>query len=339
MFTLLVPGIESGWPPAAPRLPALERLLARGRSSPLDDDPWSALARLGGAEPGQWPIGPVSATAELPANSHACLRVEPLGARAEEQGMLRLPAGALGITMDEARALAAAFGELFAADGLRLEAVTPERWYLLIDPPRWSSLQWRGFEGPARSLAEQARPAPPEPALRLLLSEVEMLFHAHSVNEARRAQGAATIAGLHPWGGGLVTGGDTEAELEADTDARSSSPAPSSVARDASLSSAPSPGEPYLAGLGRLGISGAAQEPRYTYETAPGGFAWPVAAESIGTGPWEAVEADWAAPLLAALLRGGVSGIRLVTGRAIHETSRFAALRFWRRPRPVHQLC
>ncbi len=335
MFTLLVPGIESGWPAHAPRLPALERLLARGRRHPLEHDSWCALARFAGVEPGQWPVAPVSAMAELPVDGHACLRVEPLGARVEEHGMLRLPAAALGITMDEARALAAACGELFAADGLRLAAVTPERWYLLIDAARWGSLQWRGFGVPARSLAEQARPAPPEPALRLLLSEVEMLFHAHPVNEARRAQGAATIAGLHPWGGGLVGGGDAEA----DNDARSSSPTRPSAAPDASLWSAPSPGEPYLAGLGRLGIIGGVQGPRYAPEAAPAGFAWPVAAESVGTAPWEAVEADWTAPLLDALLRGGVSGIRVVTGNAIHETSRFAALRFWRRPRPVHQLC
>jgi len=236
----------------------------------------------------------------------------------------------LGVTMEEAQALAAAFEALFAAEGLRLAPVTPERWYLRIDAARWSTLQWCGFDVPARSLAEQARPAPPEPALRLLLSEVEMLFHAHPVNEARRMQGAATIAGLHPWGGG---------RLAHDADAPVSSARDSSPPTGSSLPGSPTQGEPYLAGLGRLGAVAGARGPRYSRDPAAGEFAWPVAAEGLATAVWEAVETDWAGPLLAALLRGNVSGIRIITAHAIHETSRFAALRFWRRPAPVHQLC
>lgn len=340
MFTLLVPGIESGWPASAPRLPALERLLARARLQPFETGPWSVLARLAGGDVDAWPIAPVSALAELPHATDACLRLEPLGAGAEEQGIFRLPATALGITCDEAEALASAFREVFATEGLRLAIASPERWYLLIDAARWPSLQWRGFGVPAGSLAAGARPAPPEPALRLLLSEVEMLFHAHPVNEARRAQGAPTIAGLHPWGGGRL---DTTAPESAGIPWRQ-----------------PLPEEPYLGGLRRLGVVGdgadgpgevqrpdgvdepgrrGGQAGRGARSFAREGVAWPVAAESIGHASWERVESEWAEPLLRALLRGRLGGIRIVTARAVHETSRFAALRFWRRPRPVEQLC
>jgi hypothetical protein len=313
VFTLFAPCIERAWAGGS-GLPALERLVARARSWPLEETPWAMLAKLAGGSLERWPAGPVSALGELAVPPCACLRVEPMGGEFEREGMFRLSAASLDITRAEAEALAAAFRDVFGAEGLWLEVAAPERWYLAWEPSHPAAQGWRGFPGPAPWLAHDERPAPPESRLRLLLSEVEMLFHAHPVNAARRDRGAPIIAGMHPWGGGLL-----------DEDAAST---PGAV-----------PEEPYLAGLRRLGAVPGEAGPGF----APGGsfregFAWPMAVEErVTAGRLEMLDQAWGAPLLASLRGGRLAGVRIVTGRAVHETRRLGALRFWRRFPPAEE--
>lgn len=320
MFTLFIPGVESVPAGCLPRMPALERLLARGRARPLRESPWALLARLAGGDLARWPVGPVSALAEFATCPTGCLRAEPLGTAADLQGALRLPAGELGIGLTEAMALAAAFDSALGDAQFRLQVAIPERWYLAWDAGCMAAADWQGFEGPDRSLAGAVRPAPPEPGLRRLVSEIEMLFHAHPVNVARRERGAAIIGGLHPWGGG---------------------PAPAAPRRSASPPAGLHTGEPYLAGLARLGaIPAPAGRPAFwNGKPARGGVAWPVAIETADGTQFAAVETDWAAPLLRMLIRGHLEAVTVVTGRAVHETRRFDLLRAWRRSRPAGELC
>jgi len=317
MFTLFVPGIES-LPEAAPaRLPALERLLARGRSRPLEGSPWAALACLAGGAAPRWPVGPVSALGELDAPPPACLRAEPLGAELERHGLFRLRAATLAITRAEAEALAEAFRQTFGGEGLRLEIACPERWYLIPADGPGDAGGWQGFERPAGMLAPGERPAPPEAGLRLLLSELEMLFHAHPVNAARREHGVADIAGLHPWGGGRL---DRSAGL---------------LPRDPAVVE-----EPFLAGLRRLGaVRGRGHAHFDPAMQGAGDVAWPLVIETHGAASMESIDDAWAAPLLSALRRGRIDGVRVVTGRTVHETRRLDAFRFWQRARPLAELC
>jgi hypothetical protein len=315
VFTLFAPGIESAPPGALPRLPALERLLGRGTRTELPQSPWAFLAQLAGGDLARWPVGPVSALGEIAAPPRRCLRVEPLGADTEQPGAFRLPAATLDIMAAEAEALVAAFGEAFHAEGMRLVIATPERWYLAWAEGHPAADGWQGFEGPAQSHDAAMQPAPPEAALRLLLSETEMLFHAHPVNVARRERGAAGIASLHAWGGGSLAG------------AAGPQP-PGAGSRE----------EPFLAGLRRLGVvGGAAGRPHFS--GAGGDVAWPTAIETLGVRSLSGLEAAWGVPLLGALQRGRLSGVRIVTGRAIHETRRRDAFRFWRRARPLAESC
>jgi hypothetical protein len=316
LFTLFLPGLETGAPESMPRLPALERLLVRGRARPLATSPWALLAELAGGSVARWPIGPVSALGELGSPPRACLRAEPIGADPARQGAFRLPASSLGIDRSEAEALAAAFDEVFATDGVRLEVAAPERWYLAWDEHRAPARDWRGFAEPMRSLGRDERPAPPEADLRLLLSEIEMLFYGHSVNAARRARGAAIIAGLHPWGGGAM---DERASRDADT--------------------AAAPEEPYLRGLRRLGAVRGSSAGEFAAGLDSHGFAWPLALETLALDQLAGLDRSWGAPLLGALRRGRVAGVRVVTGQWIHELRPVDALRIWRRPRPLSELC
>jgi len=317
VFTLFLPGIESAASEAMPRMPALERLLARGRARPLGSSPWDFLAAHAGGDTRRWPVGPVSALGELGTAPRACLRVEPLGADAEQQGLFRLPATILEITRLEAGALATAFRETFDEDGLRLEIAVPERWYLAWNEDHANAKPWQGFAGPASSMREGDRPAPAEAGLRRLLSEIEMLFHGHPVNAARRERGLPTIAGLHAWGGGVLSPGEAPA---------------------ATGSSAIE--EPYLAGLRRLAALPHVAAARTKRDAiGAGGVAWPLPFETLDPRQMASIELEWAAPLLSMLRRGRLDGVRVVTGRAIHETRRTDALRIWRRARPVVDLC
>ena len=331
MFTLFIPGLESGSADREPRQPALERLLARGRARPLEVSPWALLARLAGGDLDRWPVGPVSALGELAAPPHACLRIEPLGGENERHGVFRLPAASLQIERREAEALAEAFRDTLGAGRLHLEIATPERWYLALEGGEDVDPPWSGFAGPARWLEDDARPAPPEAGLRLLLSEIEMMFHAHPVNVARRERAAPGIAGLHPWGGGRLPATATPGLTPHETP---------QVSQHGSPHVPPLAEEPYLAGLRRLGaVRGACAASFQGDPVDTDGIAWPAAVETLDARRLADVEAHWAAPLLAALLRGRVTGVRIVTGRTVHETRRLDALRFWRRPRPMAALC
>ena len=306
---IFLPGLESLAEPGAPRLPALESLLARARRAPVNPShaapgaaSWAALAQMAGGDLARWPVGPVSALAELRPAPAECLRVEPLGMDAEQRGAFRLRAGALGITPGEAAALAEGFGATFGADGLRLEVATPERWYLVREAGS-GDRPWTGFAGPALALEPGQRPAPPEAGLRRLLSEVEMLFFAHPVNEARRARGLPLIAGLHPWGGGRLDHGlAAAAPVLADPRA-----------------------EPYLAGLRRLGV------------LPPAGgdgdreLSWPLAPECMDLAGLQEIDAQCLGPLLRRLRRGQLRRLRVFTGEAAHEAGVLDMLRVWRR--------
>jgi hypothetical protein len=313
VFTLFAPGLEHA-PAGGSRLPALERLMARGRSWPLEETPWATLATLAGGSLERWPVGPVSALGELAAPPCACLRVEPMGGEFERAGMFRLSAASLEITRAEAEALAVAFRDVFGTEGLWLEIAAPERWYLAWDQGHAEAQGWRGFPGPAPLLAHDERPAPPESRLRLLLSEVEMMFHAHPVNAARRDRGAPIIAGMHPWGGGLLD-------------------------EDAAPTAGDVPEEPYLAGLRRLGaVPGEAGPGFASGGSLREGFAWPMAVEQRVTSErLEKLDQAWGEPLLASLRGGRLAGVRIVTARAVHETRRLGALRFWRRLPPAEE--
>lgn len=316
VFNLFLPGIDEIPPEVVvPRLPALEILLARARSAPLQGSAWDRLAQLAGGDTERWPVGPVSALGELASPPACCLRVEPLGMDAAQQGAFRLPAHGLDIDLAEAEALAAAFAQTFGDDGLRLEIARPDRWYLAQSS---SEDAWRGFDGSAGALAEDARPVPPEPALSRLLSEVEMLFHAHPVNEARRVRGLPLIAGMHPWGGG---------RLADDVPRRRESP----DARGAGAGS--QPGEPFLAGLRYLGVLPRGGSVGEQIDAA--GVAWPVADEARLAAQLAGVEQDLAAPLLRRLRRGGLRGIRIVSARAVHETRPRDLFKLWRRRAPL----
>lgn len=214
---LLIPGLletarfDSPAPPIpVATLPALRWLLARADSRPAPattdelllslfkltipadaDLPVAALTRL--ADGGAWDAG-------------WWLRADPVHLRPDLRGVFLADARTLAIEPVEAQALAAAFNQTFAEDGLRLDALHPDRWYLrLEDNPGIHTYPLLDAVG--RDITSRLPHGPNLRRWHPLLTEAQMLFHSHPVNRAREERNQPLINGLWLWGGGVCPTG------------------------------------------------------------------------------------------------------------------------------------
>lgn len=182
---------------AVPRLGALERLLARGRrrEGPGDFRRW-ALERSGLAPPARLPLASVIA-----GRPGAWALATPVNLVAGLDRVHLHPGGLPRLAAGELEAVATTFNAELGADGVVLEAVAPS--LALLGLPR--PLEADAYD-PAPLAGREAGdwlPAGPDGGwLRRLMTEAQMLLHAHPVNEARAARGEMPINGLWLWGMG-----------------------------------------------------------------------------------------------------------------------------------------
>ncbi len=209
---LLVPGLFGPVPthPAdVPRLPALERLLARAdRLHGLASHPLTALSeRFGVRSEGLQglPSAPFCRLFDDPGGdaSGYWLHADPVHLRPDRDQLLLFDARHLDLHPEEAEALAAEFNAHFGADGLRLQAPVPDRWYLRLDSDpdiRTTPVDMASGRG-IRPLLPKGEEATRWAAL---LNETQMLFHHSPVNQERERSGRITVSGIWPWGGGCL---------------------------------------------------------------------------------------------------------------------------------------
>jgi hypothetical protein len=153
---------------------------------------------------GDWPLAPLLAELELgAAGQDYWLRADPVHLRADRSCLVLFGPEQLAIHQEEASALVDGFNALYQADGLRIHAPTPTRWYLrLARPARLATTPLpkvigRSIDG-VLPRGEDAR------EWHARLNEIQMLFHAHAVNERRAEQGRLVINSLWLWGGGRL---------------------------------------------------------------------------------------------------------------------------------------
>jgi hypothetical protein len=306
---LAVPSADA----ALPRLGALERLLARGRreAGPGDFRRW-ALAQAGLEPPARLPLASLIA-----GRPGAWALATPVNLVAGLDRVHLHPAGLPRIALGELEAVAATFNAELGADGVALEPVTPSLALLSLLRPVEAEAH-----DPAPLAGREAGdclPAGPDGGwLRRLMTEAQMLLHAHPVNAAREARGELPINALWLWG----TGGGALA-------------VPSRALP--TLGSA----DPFLRSYW------AAQAARV--EAPPGALGdWLRQAEqgpsivtlelsALAASPAEALEAAeerWFAPLERALATRRLDAAELyLCGRRVSCTGR-DRLRFWRQGRP-----
>ncbi|HEY2337564.1 MAG TPA: hypothetical protein VGI18_09400 [Burkholderiales bacterium] len=309
---LIVPALLAA--PGAARYPALELLLARGRGGSaealtLEQSLAEAFAQSGALAAGALTMGEKAGDAWW-------ARADPVHLRVLRDRAVVAPAEAFDLAPEEAEALITALNHHFSGR-VEFHAAGPKHWAARLNTAH-------AFPGePALSAAGR------DPAAArgsdALLTEIQMLLHAHPVNEAREARGEPAVNSVWLWGGGPApaeAGGPWRSVAAADPVARG-------LARLAGMrhDALPASAEPWLARLpedGRhLAVLDALRAPAALEQHA-------AVEEGIA-----ALERLWFAPLLAALRaeRIGMVTLHVPDAGRSFETIRSDLRRIWRRPR------
>ncbi|MBK1649541.1 phosphoglycerate mutase [Rhabdochromatium marinum] len=210
---LLIPGLLG--PPQLPAAsdsdtPALDQLLRQARASKpsataatADQSPCTAMDALiralglDAAFAEQLPTAPYCLAVDHPNwdRTGFWLHADPVHLRADRDQLRLFDSQALAIQPDEARQLVAELNAHFRADGLRLYAPVPERWYLRAPEPL--QLHTRSLRSVMGAPLAEAMPGGADARRwNALMNEAQMLMHQSSVNQARTAAGRPMINGL-----------------------------------------------------------------------------------------------------------------------------------------------
>jgi len=287
---------------AAQRLPALELLLARGRITRTSSQSYGAWLQQA-FELDALPAGALTllGCARDPGDANWA-RADPVHLRLMRDHAL---VETVEVTAQDAEALCAAVNRHFPQ--LQMTPCGPSTWCAQVPPG--------AFIGGAPALESAGRPAALPREAAGLLNEIQMLLHAHPVNEAREAP----INSLWLWGGG-----------RAPHSARS---AWRSVAAD----------DPVALGAARL--AGARHRPLPAsaddwLDRLPRD-ARHLAVVDVRGAQAHALEEAWFAPLLAALRSGRIGMLTIHVPDAAEavscETIRGDLRRFWRRTKPIER--
>lgn len=137
------------------------------------------------------------------------LSADPCWVQAEMNGARLLACGQLGLSMDEAQALAEPLRPAFGEAGMALYVATPDRWQLRLP----SDTAIPDFAAPEQALGEDLFQHLPQGAdgrrWRVLINELQVLLHQHPRNVERRACGLPPVNSLWLWGGGVLPAGVT----------------------------------------------------------------------------------------------------------------------------------
>jgi hypothetical protein len=234
------------------------------------------------------------------------VRADPAYVRPDINGARLLAIGeALGLDDASAEAFLAPLRPVFGDFGLPIEATTPSRWHLRVEPgaplPR--------FADPDQALGADLFDHLPAGDVgrrwRALLSDAQVTLHQHPLNAERAARGLAPINSVWFWGAGTLP-----------DHVRTAYPR---IASDDEVVAA-------FAAL--AGVRHAPLPSRW-----PGAGEGDVAFDVRGIRRLDAACADWIGPALADVRRGALASLRLAFDDGAHfAVRRSQSMRFWRRP-------
>ncbi len=318
-LTLIAPAVAPAWRQAIAerdaRWPYLARLSGRGaiRASPSPHDGLRAwqialLDALGINDYAQYPSAAVtrSGDAGQPARDF-WLHLQPMHFAA---GLDRLTAvvlhGSTGVSRAELAELEPTIGAHLRAAGLQLVTTAQDDW--LVRSDRALDVQTVTPETAASIPLEQAMPRGRDaPALRRLLTELQMLLHEHPVNVERLRRGLPEINAVWLHGAGAI------GELQRYA-------LPQAFGDDL-----------YLRGIYRLNegeVTAAPVDAQALLARLQSRAVAVVAADDV-----DVLEAAWIAPLARALAAGSLARLEIVIDRWDVTVARHSLLKFWRRPR------
>jgi hypothetical protein len=304
------------------RVPAIEWLVARGRTSPVSRAEWRqwllATTDAGSGLLRSCPAGPsVRALRKggRPEGTWACARPAHLMTAIDH---LQLAAGSVNLDAGEASVLLDDVNSHLDGRGFRFHAAGPaDDWQLeCVEPVDCSSVEPEDAAG--RSVRDLMPGGRDGARVCSLINELQMLLHEHPVNRERVARRLPAVNSLWLWGFGRLGAAGT-ARL------------PTLCTDDA-----------WLAGIWRL--HGAAGRPLEQYTVAEpladddALLAW---SRSPAGSPGEilaAAERRCFAPALDALRSGTVGGVDILLGARAFKVDSGARFRFWRRPKPLTEV-
>lgn len=133
----------------------------------------------------------------LPLRAGTCLHLEPVHLAA---GLDRLHLAELDIDAQERAQLADSLRVPLTSAGFELHTTASGRWYAWT--PSTLEAMTYSPRSPFRNRVYDIMPSGADGArLRRLMTEIQMLWHAHPVNAPRERRGAAAVNGLWCWGG------------------------------------------------------------------------------------------------------------------------------------------
>ena len=324
ILTDFFPPEPDGAGAGAPRLPALETILARSRSADLAPDwrrwlasraaaPWRALT----------PAAAVAAAWEL---SPRCAQpgaqvwlATPVHYFAGLDSVHLHPEGVLRLDAAQQQTLVADFERVFAGSPWQLHT-RASRELLLSGPAIEASgadpALFAGID-PSAGLPRGEGAA----TLRRLGSEIEMWLYEHPLNSERRARGELPVTTLWFWGSGPI-------------------PALSAAAAEASAAQPRLYGsDTYAEALWRVQGSGAEPLPAALEAALPTSrsgsvILYPMSQPDGLTAALLQLELRWLPAALRALRTRRVSVLRLLIGTRAYTLRRLNLARFWRRRPP-----
>ena len=320
----LKPGQDSGVPggAAAARSPAVEWLVARGTVDAQDDRSWREwLVDAAGAGRDsllRFPAGPCLRALEpvsSPGATWACARPVHLLTAIDH---LQLATGNLSLDDAESNRLVEDINRHLDGRGFRL--------YVTHSGPDWllecaAAIECSCTEPEAaesQNLRELMPAGRDGAAIRSLMNEIQMLLHEHPVNEARAARRLPVVNSLWLWGFGRTAEAHPMSLPGLRTD------------------------DAWLRGLWRMHGAQASLLPerglRDPGATTDGIVAWSHTPANGEVDALARAEAQLFAPAKARLEDGLLQQIVMRLGDRTVRVDRRARFRFWRRPRPLHEV-
>jgi hypothetical protein len=185
-------------------LPALERLLARADAVPLPGQGYEAwlCQSFGVAPQPDWPVAPLTLIVDGgDVEAGFWLRADPVHLRPVRDRVLLSDASALSVQPEEAQALVAALNGYLSDSTREFSAPHPQRWYLRLDAhPQIATRTLLEVTG--KDIHPFLPAGPQALQWHRIVNEIQMLLHAHAVNEARAARDEPAINSIWLWGGG-----------------------------------------------------------------------------------------------------------------------------------------
>jgi hypothetical protein len=198
---LLVPDLLH--PDSDLRMPALERWLARGDAGTIGEGHMLSVAARAHGVKHPVPVGAISLAGDGTPLPGTWLRADPVHSEVRLDAVALRDASGLEVTREEAQALVDELQRHFAADGFEFRMRSPESWSVRV-PDGEAPVTVPLPEAEGRDLFGMLPRGQGKVNWPSALTEVQMLFSEHPVNQAREARGQLPVNGVWFWGEGTL---------------------------------------------------------------------------------------------------------------------------------------